>query len=82
MATATKKHKVSTPEPMEFLVFQDNGGEYHWRLAAGDRAILGQSGSFATYEDAEQGARRVRDGAASARLGGSAVKAGATAAKR
>ena len=59
---------VHVSEPMEFLIFEDNGGAYHWRIVAGDGAILAQSGSFASYDDAEQAARRVRDGAASARF--------------
>jgi len=59
---------VHAPEPMEFLIFEDNGGAYHWRIVAGDGAILAQSGSFASYDDAEQAAHRVRDGAVSARF--------------
>ncbi len=53
---------------MEFLIFQDNGGAYHWTIVAGDGESLGQSGSFASYEDAEQAAQHVRDAAASARF--------------
>jgi uncharacterized protein YegP (UPF0339 family) len=56
------------PPSMEFVIFEDNGGAYHWRIVAGDGAILAQSGSFASYDDAEQAAQRVRDGAASARF--------------
>lgn len=56
------------PAAMEFLIFQDNGGAYRWRIVAGDGATLAQSGSFASYERAEQAAHQVRDGAASARL--------------
>ena len=86
MATATKKSRaarrlprreseVRAPESMEFLVFEDNGGDYHWTIVAGDGATLVRSGGFASYEDAERAATQVRDGAASARLehrGGSA----------
>jgi uncharacterized protein YegP (UPF0339 family) len=79
MGTAPKKSRaagrlarpardVRVPESMEFLIFEDNGGAYHWRIVAGDGATLAQSGSFASYDRAEQAARRVRDGAASARL--------------
>ena len=79
MGTAPKKSRaarqlaspardVRVPEPMEFVIFEDNGGAYHWRIVAGGGAILAQSGSFASYDDAEHAARRVRDGAASARL--------------
>ena len=78
MATATKKSRVPArlprarevrvPESMEFLVFEDNGGDYHWSIVAGDGAALVWSGGFASYGDAERSARQVRDGAASARL--------------
>ena len=79
MGTAPKKSRaagplarpardVRVPESMEFLIFEDNGGAYHWRIVAGDGTTLAQSGSFASYQDAEQAARRVRDGAASARF--------------
>jgi uncharacterized protein YegP (UPF0339 family) len=76
MATAPKKPRatgqfagarnVSVPELMQFVIFEDNGGAYHWRILAGDGATLAQSGRFACYDSAEQAARRVRDGAASA----------------
>ncbi len=79
MATAAKKSPVSrrparrTPDerrgsPMSFVIFEDNGGSYHWEILAGDGATLGQSGDFASHHDAEQAAQRVRDGAASARF--------------
>ncbi len=58
--------KVTTS--MEFLIFEDNGGSYHWRLRAGDGGILAQSGGFASYDDAERAAQEVRGGAVSARL--------------
>jgi uncharacterized protein YegP (UPF0339 family) len=79
MGTAPKKSRaagqlarpardVRVPESMEFLIFEDNGGAYHWRIVAGDGATLAQSGSLASYDAAEQAARRVRDGAASPRF--------------
>ena len=79
MGTAPKKSRaagqlahpardVRVPESMEFLIFEDNGGAYHWRIVAGDGATLAQSESLASYDAAEQAARRVRDGAASARF--------------
>lgn len=79
MGTAPKKSRaagqlarpardVPVPESMEFLIFEEDGGAYHWRIVAGDGATLAQSGSFASYQDAEQAAQRVRDGAASARF--------------
>lgn len=51
---------------MRFLVFEDNGGGYHWTIVAGSGATLVQSASFATYEEAKQAARIVRGGASSA----------------
>ena len=79
MGTAPKKSRAAAPrarpapdarvaESIEFLIFEDNGGAYRWRILAGDGATLAQSGSFASYDRAEQAARRVRDAAASARL--------------
>ena len=77
MATAIQKSRASgrlprrapevrVPESMEFLIFEDNGGDYHWTIVAGDGATLARSGSFASYGDAERAAQRVREGAASA----------------
>lgn len=79
MATATKKSRVAGRLPgrarevrvsdsVEFLVFEDNGGEYYWTIVTGDGAPLVRSGGFGSYEGAERAARQVRDGAASARL--------------
>ncbi len=86
MATATKKARsagrlprrtpdMRLPPSIEFLVFEDNGGSYHWRIIGGDGATLAVSGGFASYDDAEQGAQHVRDGAASARFERRAVGA-------
>jgi uncharacterized protein YegP (UPF0339 family) len=77
MATAISKPRAAgrlprrapetrVPESMEFLIFEDNGGDYHWTIVAGDGATLVRSGSFASYDEAEQRAQHVRDGAASA----------------
>jgi uncharacterized protein YegP (UPF0339 family) len=52
-------------DSMEFVIFEDNSGEYRWMIVAGNET-LAHSGSFAFYEGAEQAARRVRDHAASA----------------
>jgi uncharacterized protein YegP (UPF0339 family) len=79
MGTAPKKSRaggrlarperdVRVPESMEFLIFEDSGGAYHWRIVAGDGAIRTESGSFASNDRLEQAARRVGDAAASARL--------------
>ncbi|MGN6168100.1 MAG: YegP family protein [Solirubrobacteraceae bacterium] len=88
MGTAPKKSRaagllappardVRVPESMEFLIFEDNGGAYHWRIVGGDGATLAQSESLASYDAAEQAARRVRDGAASARFNRRAGELGA-----
>jgi uncharacterized protein YegP (UPF0339 family) len=79
MATAIKKSRaagrpprrareVRVLESMEFLIFEDNGGHYHWTIVAADGATLARSAGFASYEDAERAAQHVRDGAGSARL--------------
>ena len=79
MATATTKSRaakrlarrtreVRVAEPMQFLIFEDNGSDYHWTIVARNGAILARSGSFASYDDADQAAEQVRAGAASARF--------------
>jgi len=79
MATAPKKSRaasqlarrarsVRVQELMEFVIFEDNGGTYRWRIVAGDGTTLAESGSFASYDRAQQAAQGVRDGAASARF--------------
>ena len=59
---------VSASVTMEFLVAQDNGGNYHWTLVDRNGNSLARSLSFASYEDAENAARVVLAGAGSARL--------------
>ncbi len=58
----------SPPEPasMTFLIYEDNGGGYHWAIVVAGGETLVQSESFASYEDAKQAARVVHAGAASA----------------
>ncbi len=77
MATASKKSRApkqaahsadQVRAQMEFLIFEDNGGCYHWRILAGDGTVLGRSGDFGSYDDAEQAAQEIVDGAPSARL--------------
>jgi uncharacterized protein YegP (UPF0339 family) len=53
---------------MKFLVFEDNAGGYHWTLGTASGETLVQSASFASYEQAQQAARIVRGGAATASL--------------
>jgi len=76
MATATKQARSTRQrdsravegDPREFRVFQTNGGDFRWEMVSRSGAALAQSGSFASFADAEHGAARVREGAASARL--------------
>lgn len=75
MATATKKARTSKEatassksNSMEFRIFEDNGGEYHWTLFDNAGASLARSPSFASYEQAERAAHVVQDGAGSARI--------------
>jgi len=76
MATAIKKVRPPAARarsaaglaPSTFVVFESNGGEYRWELVTENGAPLAQSVSFASFDDAEQAAVCMRDGAASARL--------------
>ncbi len=71
MATATKKARANrgtTSVSMEFLIVEDNGGDYHWTLLDRDGNSLGRSPSFESYGHAEDAAGVVRAGAGSARL--------------
>ena len=85
MATATKKiraagpvargtHEQSAPRSLEFLVHQDNGGDYYWEIVTSDGASLAKSGVFASHEDAERAARCVHEGAGRARFEPGAVE--------
>jgi uncharacterized protein YegP (UPF0339 family) len=79
MATAPTKARTSRrasrgelvapeSEPMQFLIVEDNGGDYHWTLLDRNGNSLARSASFASYQDAENAARVVLAGAGSARL--------------
>jgi uncharacterized protein YegP (UPF0339 family) len=79
MATATKKlhaakpvardaRDVSPPASLQFLVYQDNGGDYHWEIVGGSGESLAHSQGFAFHDDAKRAARCVYDGAGSARF--------------
>jgi uncharacterized protein YegP (UPF0339 family) len=57
---------VSALPSMRFVVFEDNGGAYHWAIAAASGDRLVKSASFASYEEAKQAAEVVRAGAGSA----------------
>ena len=79
MATAAMKSRAHTganggtaltPESMsmEFLIVEDNGGNYHWTLLDGDGHDLGRSPDFVSHQDAEDAALVVLTGVGSARL--------------
>jgi uncharacterized protein YegP (UPF0339 family) len=53
---------------MEFVILEDNGGDYHWTLLDHNGNNLARSPSFASYLDAENAARGVLAAAGSARL--------------
>jgi hypothetical protein len=54
--------------PLEFFVFEDNDGAYHWAIVGGSGKGLAQSGSFGSYEEAAHAGRFVHDCAESARF--------------
>jgi len=78
MATATKKNQArqavrraaagSKPAAIEFLVFEDNGGDHYWAILDSSGESLARSVPFATYEAAAHAAHVVRDGAGSAQF--------------
>ncbi|HET7049086.1 MAG TPA: hypothetical protein VFI54_12560 [Solirubrobacteraceae bacterium] len=84
MATATRKARAATGATrgtvasdsvsMEFLVVEDNSGDYYWTLMDRDGNSLARSPSFASYEHAEDAARVVLAGTGSARLAEGASK--------
>jgi uncharacterized protein YegP (UPF0339 family) len=59
---------VSGSGSLEFLAYRDNGGDYRWEIVGENGESLAQSRSFASHEDAQRAARRVHDGASSARI--------------
>jgi uncharacterized protein YegP (UPF0339 family) len=70
-ASAMRKARAAPstpPEPasMTFLVYQNNGGGYHWAIVADGGETLAQSTSYGSYVEAEQAALIVRRGAARA----------------
>ena len=73
---ARRAPSTRLPVSMEFLIFENNAGSYDWTIVAGDGTTLARSDAFASYDDAEQAAQYVRDGAASARFENRAIGAG------
>lgn len=74
MATASKKSRA-VDELVRRVAEVRRSVSMEFLIVAGDGATLAQSASFASYRDAEQAARRVRDGAASARFDHRATRA-------
>jgi uncharacterized protein YegP (UPF0339 family) len=80
MAAATKKglppgrvvRRSVSGSATEFLVLEDDGGRFHWAIVDAAGESVGQSGSFASRDDAESAARVARDTAGMARLEGRA----------
>jgi uncharacterized protein YegP (UPF0339 family) len=79
MATATKKARAADPadraarkapvaHDLEFLIYRDIGGRYHWEIEDGTGDDLVQSGGFSSQDDAIQAARSIYEGADSARF--------------
>jgi uncharacterized protein YegP (UPF0339 family) len=64
----TAANAVPEPASMKFLVFEDNGGGYHWTIVAASGKRLVQSASYATHEEATEAAHVVHAGAASASI--------------
>lgn len=58
----------SLPEPaaMTFLIYEDNGGCYHWTIVADGGEILVRSGCFGSYEEATDAASIIQRGASRA----------------
>jgi uncharacterized protein YegP (UPF0339 family) len=66
---ATRKARAAEnaqPASMKFVIFEDNGGAYHWTIIAASGETLVRSATFASYEDAKQAACVVHAGAGSA----------------
>ena len=79
MATATQKSRatrqaqrraavVAESAALTFLVFEDNGGSYHWTLLGPDGESLAHSRPYATHEEAAHAALVARDSSGTARL--------------
>jgi len=80
MATATKNlhatgarvrsaAQVSARASLEFVISQDNRGEYLWEIVDRGGTTLVGSGGFASRDDAERAAHYVHDSARLAHFG-------------
>ncbi len=79
MATATKKRVTagavsdgalggSELASQEFVVYQDNGGNFHWEIVSESGQRLARSGIFTSQDDARRGARSACDAVGTVRL--------------
>jgi uncharacterized protein YegP (UPF0339 family) len=66
MATATRN--VREAASLEFRIYLDNGGRYNWEIVDDGDESLVHSTSFGSRDDAVRAARRVYEGARSARF--------------
>jgi uncharacterized protein YegP (UPF0339 family) len=63
-----RERSASTSTSLEFFVFEDFGGGYHWAIVGGSGESLAQSESFGSYAEAAHAGCHVRDSAESARF--------------
>lgn len=70
VSTTRKARAAPSPQPerpsMAFVIYEDNGGGYHWTIVADRGETLVRSASFRSYEDAKQAAGIVHRGASRA----------------
>jgi uncharacterized protein YegP (UPF0339 family) len=64
--TALRGHDTHEAPAVEFAVYRDNGGSYHWEIVDAAGESLGHSERFSSRDEAERAARYVYDGVKSA----------------
>lgn len=74
-AAARSRDRAPKPPSLDFLVYDDNAGDYHWEIVAGGGDSLAQSVSFASRDDAERTARYVYDSVRAPRFEPNAAQA-------
>ena len=60
---ASRAADANVPASMEFLMFEENGGAFHWAIVATSGDHLVPSATFVSYEEAKRVARVVSSGA-------------------
>jgi uncharacterized protein YegP (UPF0339 family) len=60
--------RVAEPRPMEFVIYEDNSGDFHWSIVSGGGTTLVQSAGFGSLAAAQRAAGRVHDGAQAAHM--------------